>query len=122
MRSKRNSAGIRARHSRSCRSRLDGRCNCRPSYEAWVYSKRDGKKVRKTFPTLAAAKSWRNDALTALNRGRFRAPVPTTVREAAAGWLDGAKAGTIRNRGGRTFKPSTLRGYERSLTLRVLPE
>jgi integrase len=114
--------GIRSRHSRACRSIDGARCNCRPSWEAWVYSKRDGKKVRKTFPSLAAAKVWRNDALSALSRGRFRAPVPTTVREAAASWLDGAKAGTIRNRGGRRFKPSTLRGYERSLTLRVLPE
>ncbi len=46
-------AGIRTRHSRSCRSREGGRCNCKPSYEAWVYSKRDDKKIRKTFKSLA---------------------------------------------------------------------
>src|SRR4051812_11466363 len=89
----RPSQGIRTRHSRACRSHSGAGCNCRPSYEAWVFSKRDSKKVRKTFPTLAAAKSWRNDALTAIDRGRFRAPVAITVREAAEAWLEGVKAG-----------------------------
>ena len=64
--------GIRVRHSRSCRSRGDGGCNCRPSYEAHVYLRRENKKVRKTFPTLAAAKSWRADAKTAADKGRMR--------------------------------------------------
>jgi hypothetical protein len=55
-------AGIRTRHGRSCRSRDGGRCNCSPSYEAWVYSKRDDKKIRKTFKSQAEAKAWRADA------------------------------------------------------------
>jgi hypothetical protein len=50
-------AGIRTRHGRSCRSRGGGRCNCAPSYEAGVYSKREGKKIRKTFGTLAEARA-----------------------------------------------------------------
>jgi len=54
-------AGIRTRHGRSCRSRDGGRCNCAPSYEAWVYSKRDNRKIRKTFHNLAEAKTWRAD-------------------------------------------------------------
>jgi hypothetical protein len=33
--------GIVKRHSRKCRSRDGGRCNCDPTYEAWVWSKRD---------------------------------------------------------------------------------
>jgi hypothetical protein len=43
------------------------------SYEAWVYLTRERKKIRKTFPTHAAAKAWRSEALTAANKGG-RAP------------------------------------------------
>jgi hypothetical protein len=42
------------------------------SWEAWVYDRRDGKKIRKTFPTQAAAKSWPSDAVGA-QRHRPRA-------------------------------------------------
>lgn len=121
--SKRNRpTGIRARHSRSCPAHEgDGRCKCRPSWEANVYSKRDGRQIRKCFPTLAAAKSWRADALSALNRGQLRAPTRTTLREAADEWLAGAREGTVRSRNGRVYKPATLRGYERALDKRVLP-
>jgi integrase len=117
--------GIRVRHSRSCRSRDGARCSCTPSAEAWVYSRRDDKKIRKTFSgrgALSAAKGWRADALTALNRGRLRAPTQTTLAEAAAEWLEGAKSGAIPNRAGDRYKPAALRGYERSLNLRILPE
>lgn len=120
MQGKRNQ-GVRARHGRTCRSRNGGRCNCSPSYEAWVFSKRDGKKVRKSFPTMAAAKAWRADALSALNRGQLRAPTRTSVRELADEWLAGARDGTVRSRNGRPYKPSALRGYDRVLRLRVLP-
>src|SRR5690349_5919997 len=33
----------------------------RKSYRASVWSARDQKRIRKTFPTLAAAKAWRQD-------------------------------------------------------------
>jgi integrase len=87
-----------------------------------VWSNRDGKRIRKTFPTLAAAKAWRRDALVALERGTMRAPTATTVREAAEAFLAGARQGTIRNRGGDPFKPSAIRTYEQALRLRVLPD
>jgi len=48
--------GVRARHSRLCptyRDR-DARCRCHPTYEAYVLD-RDGRKIRRTFPTAAAA-------------------------------------------------------------------
>lgn len=87
-----------------------------------MFSKRDGRKVRKVFPTQAAAKAWRADALSALGRGKLRAPSPLTVRQAADEWLAGAREGTVRNRKGRPYKPSSLRGYERALRTRVLPK
>jgi hypothetical protein len=41
--------GITKRHSRTCRSREGGRCSCNAGWEASVYSKRENKKIRKTF-------------------------------------------------------------------------
>ncbi|HWK30121.1 MAG TPA: site-specific integrase [Solirubrobacter sp.] len=114
--------GIRVRHSRSCRVHSAGRCNCEPSYEAWVFLKRENRKLRKTFKSLAAAKAWRADALAAANRGKLRGPVSTTLRQAADAFLEGAEKGEIPTRSGKRYKPATLRGYRRALRLRVLPK
>jgi integrase len=122
MRSQRSPQGIRVRHSRTCTGISGGRCNCRPSYEAFVYSVRDERKIRRTFPTLSAAKAWRADASSALRKGTMRAPSQTTVREAAHAWLAGATDGSIRTRSGDSYKPSALRGYEQALRTRILPE
>lgn len=61
--------GIRRRHSKDCPARGGGRCRCNAGYEASVFSKRAGKKIRRTFAREAAAKSWRADAVTALSKG-----------------------------------------------------
>jgi integrase len=114
--------GIVVRHSRACLA-PGGNCNCKPTYEAWVYSARDHKKIRETFPTLAAAKGWRADATSALRKGTLRAPSPVTLREAADAWLAGARDGSIRkSKGGDRYKPSAIRSYESSLRGRVLPD
>jgi hypothetical protein len=57
------------------------------SYEAWVYSRRDKKKIRRTFPTFAAAKAWRTDASRDVRRGTMRATTPATLRAAWTAWL-----------------------------------
>ena len=111
-------AGIRQRHGRGCK-RTSG---CRCPYEASVYSKRDGKKIRKTFETLATAKAWGNDASTAVRKKTMRASTSTTIEEAARAWLEGAREGLIRTRSGDPYKPGALRAYEKALRLRVLPE
>lgn len=113
--------GIRKLHSKGCRSRDGGTCNCKAGWEAAVFSKRDGKKVRKTFRREAEARSWRTEALTAAKRGGLRSPKPTTIRQAWETWYEGAKAGTIRNRSRDRYKPSALRTYEQAMRLRVLP-
>jgi integrase len=113
--------GITKRHSGRCRSRNGGNCDCNAGWEAWVFSPTDRRKIRETFPTHAAARSWRADAQRQVDQGALRAPTQTTLREAAAAWLDGARAGEICNRSGHPYKPSTIRGYDQALVLRVLP-
>jgi hypothetical protein len=114
--------GVRKLHSKGCPGRSGGRCRCGGSWEASVFSKRDGKKIRKTFAREGEAKSWRSDALSALDRGALRAPKPITVRQAWEAWQEGARAGTVMNRSGDPYKPSALRSYERAMRLRILPE
>jgi integrase len=120
---KRRTVGVDERHSRTCRSRSSGACNCKPGYRAWVYDRRSGGKIRKTFPTLAAAKAWRADATSQQNRGRQIAPTRLTLHEAVEAWLAGANTDppTILTRSGAPYKPSVLREYERNLRSYVLP-
>ncbi len=111
-------AGIQQRHGRGCNGA--GRCKC--PYRAFVCSKRDGKKIRKTFPTLDAAKAWRGEASTAVRKKTLRAPTSITVDAAAKAWLDGAREGLIRPRSGDAYTPASIRAYEAGWRLRVEPE
>src|SRR3954470_3813986 len=113
--------GIEVRHGKACPSRAGSRCNCRPSYQASVWSAREQTRIRKTFASAAEARAWRADAQTAIRRGTMRAPSSLTLREAVGAWLTGATDGSIRNRSGDRYKPSAVRGYETSLRLRLLP-
>jgi integrase len=121
---KRQITGISERHSRSCRTKDGGDCNCKPAYRAFVYDRRSSTKVRKTFATLAAAKAWRADATKQLNDGRRIAPSRMTLREASGAWLAAAQADppAILNRSGHRYKPSALRGYEADLRNYVLQD
>src|SRR5207247_8790623 len=85
-------AGIEVRHRTTCATRSGGKCNCKPAYQASVWSAREGKRLRKTFPTLSAARAWRAEAQTAIRHGKLRAPVDTTLREAAAELVDGMRS------------------------------
>jgi integrase len=93
------------------------------SYRASVWSAAENKRIRQTFPTLAAARAWRQDAATAVRAGRLRATPDygPTIADAAQAWLDGARAGQVRNRSGDPYKPSAIRAYDQNLRLRVLP-
>lgn len=114
--------GIEVRHRPTCRSRDGGRCNCTPSYRANVWNPRTRKLMRKSSQSRAEVEGWHADATAALRRGTLSEPSTVTVSEAAEAWLAGVRAGSIRNRSGDRYKPSTVRGYERALRLRVLPE
>jgi hypothetical protein len=114
--------GIEVRHSRSCRSRQDRACNCRPSYQASVWSRREQRRIRRTFPTLAAARSWRADAQVAVRTGALTSPSRTKLEDASERFIVGIKSGEILTSSGYAYKPSTIRGYEDALTDRLVPE
>jgi integrase len=94
----------------------------RVTYEAWIWSPRDSRKIRRSFPTLAAAKGWRTDAQKAVKDKKLRAPTSRTLRQEVEEWLDGAREGRILNRRKQRYKPAVVRIYGISLKLRVLPE
>ncbi len=115
------SGGIVKRYSKLVGATPGRSCNCEVSWEAWVYSSRDHKKIRRTFTNHAEARSWRAGAKRQIDQGSLRAPSQQTLNEAAATWLEGAERGEIRNRSGDPYKPSTLRGYRQALEERILP-
>jgi integrase len=111
--------GIRRRHSKGCGSRQGKRCNCNAGYEAWVFSRREGKKIRRTFPRKAEAKSWRSEAVTALGNGRLTSASSDrrTLYEVLVAFVAGMKTGEVRPRGRQRYKPNTARSYERAVRL-----
>jgi integrase len=113
--------GIVVRHGRKCATRKGGRCSCRPSYRAWVYSKRDGKKIVKSFPNEAEARGWRTDAMKLVKDRKLRAPTSRTLAQEVEEWLDLARKGAIHSKRKQPYKPSVVRNYEISLRKRVLP-
>jgi integrase len=116
---KRTPEGIEIRHRTRCRIHEGKRCNCSPAYRAKVM--RNGDLVKRTFPSLAAARKWRTQAANALEDGTLKGDTTTSVKEAADQFIAGARSGSIRNRVGSPYKPASVRGYDRSLHLHVLP-
>ncbi len=114
--------GIEIRHARSCPGNAGGSCECAPRFRAIVYSKRDDRRIQKTFPSLSAAKLWREDALVDLRRGVLRASSSRTVRQAGELWISQARVGGVLNRSGDRYKPSVLRAYEHALRTYVFPD
>lgn len=110
-------SGIRRTHSVGCPAKSDeaARCRCSAGYEATVWDKRARRKIRKTFPTAAAARTWRSDAAQGVQRGTLRASEPTTVTEAADQLIAGMETGAVRTRSGDPYKPSAVRSYREAL-------
>ncbi len=108
--------GVRRLHSRGCPAwaDADARCSCRAGFEASVYDKAAKEKIRQVFATATAARAWRSDALSGVQRGTLRVSGPTTVADAADAAVAGMTAGTIRTRSGDRYKPSAIRSYKQA--------
>jgi integrase len=114
--------GVVIRHRKACAAQAGPKaCDCRPGYQAQVFSPLDRRTIRKTFPTLADARAWRAETQAALNQGTMRAPSRKTIAEAAEEWVSAARAGIARTRSGDAYKPGALRGYEHALSKRLIP-
>lgn len=80
-----------------------------------------GKPERRTFRDVGEARTWVRDARVAVRRGRAIRPSAPALEAAGASWLEQARSGVIRARGGHRYKPATIRGYESALRLRAFP-
>jgi integrase len=114
--------GIRKLHSKGCPAKGGGRCRCNAGYEASIFSRREGKRIYKTFARQAEAKSWRVDAKRALDRGTLRPGAGgRTLGEALAAFIEGMRSGAIHPKGRPAYKPNTIRAYERAVRLHIAP-
>ena len=102
--------GVQALHSRKCLSRTGSDCTCEPSFRAFVYVPGHGK-TWQTFATPKAAEAWREETRTKQRKGHSVRPSRVRLGSAFDEWCEGAEAGTILDRGGRAYKPSTVRSY-----------
>jgi integrase len=109
--------GVEPRHQRGCPATGWQACNCQVSFRAEVWSRKEGRKIRKTFPALAAAKSWRADAQSAVRRNVLRSPTRETLPQALDALIEGMANGTIRAQrraGNAPYKPSAVRSYRQA--------
>ena len=110
--------GSSRRHSRACRSRDGGRCNCNAGWQAWVYLPREGRKIYRSF-----APRGRGQGVAGRCPGRRqpRRASPGATRHAAL--ADGrspssspaCEAGAVRPKGRGAYKPATVRSYSQQL-------
>jgi integrase len=102
-------------HQRRCTAKTGGRCNCTPSYRVQVWDPRERVLHRKTFRVRAEAITWRDDVRVAVRTGTIRRQARATVAEAADTLVAGMIDGTILDRTGKPYKPSTRRSYEQAI-------
>lgn len=79
------------------------------------------RRIWETWPTLSAAKRWRQDAYAQLRAGQLSADRGPRFEDAVERMLDGMRAGRINTRSGDPYKPSAIRGYKSRLYLRAVP-
>jgi integrase len=102
-------------HQRRCTKREAGRCNCAPSFRVQVWDPRARRLHRKTFRVRAEAITWRDDVRVAVRNGTIRPAARTTVLEAADAFVAGMADGSILDRTGKPYKPSTRRSYKQAI-------
>ncbi len=95
----------------------------RKRFRGTARDKSAGKRLKGPWTaSLAAARSWRIDALARIEAGTLSAAAGPTVEEAAAVFIESIESGAFRQRNGRSYKPSVVREYQRVLDKQVVPE
>src|SRR4051812_24298183 len=99
-----------------------GRCRCKPSIRVRVW---DGN--LKTFHTntlerYPEARAWRDDVRTAVENSTIPAESKQTLGEAADALLEGMRDGSLLDRSGKTYKPSTCRSYAQAVRKYLKPD
>lgn len=93
------------------------------SYRGTAYDPRAQRKVRGEWTSiLADARSWRLQSQAKMDLGGTIVQRGITVTTAADMFIDGVRAGMIRNRSGLPYKPSAARQLEQNLRNRIVPE
>ena len=94
----------------------------RKQYRGHAYDRRAKRKLRGEWTySLAAAKSWRKDAVAKLDAGTLSADRGDPIALTAAAFVEEMKGGIARTRSGDAYKPSAIRDYERGFRLRIVP-
>ena len=89
----------------------------RPSgqYRARVWDRKAGRRVSRTFATLAEARAFRNKLQAVVDRGVRVSGTSQTLHEAAEALIAGMERGGIRTPSGDVYRPSVIRGYRQAL-------
>src|SRR4051812_26362729 len=99
-----------------------GRCRCKPSIRVRVW---DGNLKRfhtNTLERYPEAKAWRDDVRNAVENSTIRPESKQTLGEAADALLEGMRDGSLLDRSGKTYKPSTCRSYQLAVTKYLKPD
>jgi len=81
-----------------------------------------GKFQTKTLKRYAEARAWRDDVRTAIENSTFQPESSQTLREAADALLEGMQDGSLLDRSGKIYKPSTCRSYEQAVRKYLKPD
>ena len=91
-------------------------------YRARVWDRKAGRRVSRTFATLAEARAYRNRVQAVVDRGVRVSGTNETLRQAADTLMTGMESGAIRTRSGDIYRPSVIRGYRQALRDYLLPD
>jgi hypothetical protein len=69
-----------------------------------------------TLERYPEAKAWRDDVRTAVENSTIRTESKQTLGEAADALLEGMRDGSLLDRSGKTYKPSTCGSYQLAVT------
>lgn len=117
--------GVEVRHATNCNKRRkakSARCNCQPSYRAWVSDKKAGRVVRRPWvKDKSVAMTERSDLVAALASGTLRTEdIPLLDTFAREVFIPGILNGSILSEARMPYKGGTARSYRTALERRIL--